>query len=83
MELMEGAVGRSWGLELLKGPMQALLLLDEKLQLQCGSLFSFSKAQRARVDHRALSMFGKCSHTELNPRAGTLLIFYRIIEQPG
>jgi len=63
--------------------MQALLLLEEKLQVQCGSLFSFSKAQRARVDHRALSMFGKYSHTELNPRTGTLLIFYKVTEQPG
>jgi len=56
--------------------MQILLLLEEKLDRHCGSLFSFSRAHRTRVAARALSMFGRYCSTELNPRAGTLLIIY-------
>ncbi len=51
--------------------MQSLLLLEEKLDRQCGALFSFSW-----LAARALSVFGKYCSTELNPRAGTLLIVY-------
>lgn len=42
-----------------------------------------SRVDPIRFGATDLSMSGKYRDTELNPRDGTQLIFYKITEQPG